>query len=122
MKLKNKVAIITGASSGIGRCAAIRFAEEGAKVILGARRETELARLAQEIEAGGGAAFEVAGDVCNERYAEQLVDAANNAFGGLDIGFNNAGIIGDIAEVPEMESSNWAHVLNTKLTSAVFAA
>ncbi|MEL6827020.1 MAG: SDR family oxidoreductase [Pseudomonadota bacterium] len=122
MKLKNKVAIITGASSGIGRCAANRFAEEGANVILGARRESELARLAQEIEAGGSAAFVVAGDVCNEQYARQLVDAANNEFGGVDIGFNNAGIIGDIADVPEMESSNWAHVLNTNLTSAFFAA
>ena len=122
MKLENKVAIVTGASSGIGRCAAIRFAQEGAKVILGARRESELARLAQEIEASGGAAFAVAGDVGDERYAKQLVDAAYDAFGGLDIGFNNAGIIGNIADVPEMESNNWAHVLNTNLTSAFFAA
>ncbi len=122
MKLKNKVAIVTGASSGIGRCAAIRFAQEGAKVVLSARREFELAKLANEIEAAGGAAFAVPGDVCNERYAKRLADAADNEFGGLDIGFNNAGIVGDMVSVSEMEPENWARVLNTNLTSAFFAA
>ena len=122
MKLKNKVAIVTGASSGIGRCAAIRFAEEGANVILGARRESELKALAQDIENGGGSARAVRGDVGEERFAKQLVDAAISEFGGLDIGFNNAGIIGELASVPEMDPSNWANVINTNLTSAFFAA
>ena len=74
--LNGKIAIVTGASSGIGRATAKLFAQEGAKVVVAARRQAELDALVQEIEAGGGQAIAVAGDVTDEAYAKALVDAA----------------------------------------------
>src|ERR1700752_2215243 len=93
-RLGEKVAIVTGASSGIGRATAKLFAKEGAKVVVGARREAELAELVREIVAGGGEARAVAGDVQSEAYARDLVVTAEKRFGRLDIAFNNAGTIG----------------------------
>ena len=79
-RLSNKIAIVTGASSGIGRVTAKLFAAEGAKVAVGARRESELASLVAEIKASGGTAVALAGDVRSEDYAKALV-----AFGRQDI-------------------------------------
>lgn len=90
--LSNKVAIITGASSGIGRASAILFAREGASVVVGARRQPELDLLVEEIRHEGGQAVSLAGDVKSETYARALVDLALTRFGGLDIAFNNAGV------------------------------
>ncbi|MEY4563681.1 MAG: hypothetical protein RLZZ618_2958 [Pseudomonadota bacterium] len=81
--LKNKVAVVTGASSGIGRATALLFASEGAAVVVGARREAALDTLVAEIEAAGGHAARVAGDVRDEAYAQQLVQMAVERFGGL---------------------------------------
>ncbi|RUZ74662.1 SDR family NAD(P)-dependent oxidoreductase, partial [Mesorhizobium sp. M7A.F.Ca.US.003.02.2.1] len=89
--LANKVAIVTGASSGIGRATAKLFAEEGAKVIVAARRQAELDALVAEIADADGIAIALAGDVRDEAYAKALVDLAAEKFGGLDIAFNNAG-------------------------------
>ena len=72
-RLRNKVAIVTGASSGIGRATAKLFAAEGADVVVGARRQSELASLVAEIKASGGTAVALAGDVRSEAYAEALV-------------------------------------------------
>jgi NAD(P)-dependent dehydrogenase (short-subunit alcohol dehydrogenase family) len=94
-RLHNKVAIVTGASSGIGRATAKLFASEGAKVVVGARRESELASLVAEIKASGGTAVALAGDVRSEAYAEALVALAVKTFGRLDIAFNNAGTLGE---------------------------
>ncbi|MCK1977764.1 SDR family NAD(P)-dependent oxidoreductase, partial [Jeotgalicoccus huakuii] len=88
--LKDKVAIITGASSGIGRAAALLFAREGASLVLNARGLAGLERVAQEIAAFGGKAHCVAGDVSEARTHAALVAAAKDQFGGLDIAFNNA--------------------------------
>ena len=92
-RLSDKVAIVTGASSGIGRVTAKLFAAEGAKVVVGARRESELASLVDEIKASGGTAVSLAGDVRSEDYAKALVALAVKAFGRLDIAFNNAGTL-----------------------------
>ncbi|WP_299864114.1 SDR family oxidoreductase [uncultured Roseobacter sp.] len=122
MELKDKTIIITGASSGIGAAAAGLFAEEGANVVLGARRKAELETLADQITQTGGKAVALAGDVTDEDYSKALVDLAESEFGGLDGAFNNAGIVGDMVSVPKMDNANWHNVIATNLTSAYFNA
>lgn len=120
--LKNKVAIITGASSGIGRASALLFAQHGAQLVLNARRQAGLDQLLEEIKAAGGQAIAVAGDVQDEALAQQLVEAAQQHFGGLDIAFNNAGTTGHMAVLEELSLQDWQHTLNTNLNSAFLAA
>ena len=100
--LSNKVAIVTGASAGIGYASARLFAREGASVVVGARRQQELDALVREIEAEGGRAVALAGDVGDESYARALVDVATEAYGGLDIAFNNAGVLGAMGPASDM--------------------
>ncbi|WP_156727771.1 SDR family NAD(P)-dependent oxidoreductase [Streptomyces apocyni] len=89
--LAGKVAMITGASSGIGAAAARLFAAEGAAVVLMARRKDRLEALAGEISAAGGRALAVPGDVTSGGDVRRTVEAAVERFGGLDAAFNNAG-------------------------------
>ncbi len=122
MRLNNNTIIVTGASSGICAAAARVLAAEGAKVVLGARREGLLERLSRQIVQNNGKAVSLAGDVGDESYALALVELAKAEFGGLDAAFNNAGIMGEISLVPDMETGNWRDVIATNLTSAFFAA
>ena len=122
MELKGKTLIITGASSGIGAAAALLFAAEGANVVLGARREKELAGLAVEIEDKGGQASYLVGDVTDIDYSFALVEHAIARFGGLDGAFNNAGVVGDMVGAPDMSVENWQSVIDTNLTSAFYSA
>lgn len=120
--LADKVAIVTGASSGIGRATAKHFAEEGAKIIVTARRQAELDVLVAEIAADGGTAIAHAGDIKDEACAKALVDLATGEFGGLDIAFNNAGTLGARGSVEEVSLSGWRDTLETNLTSAFLGA
>lgn len=122
MELESKTIIVTGASSGIGAAAARLFASEGANVVLGARRSGELEALAETIKQANGRAVLLAGDVKDEDYADALVDLATREFGGLDGAFNNAGIVGTMGPVPDMEIGNWNDVMGVNLTAAFFAA
>lgn len=121
-ELKNKVAIVTGASSGIGRAAALLFAQRGAAVVLSARRGELLQRLAEEIGASGGRALALPGDVREEDHARALVEAAQEHFGGLDIAFNNAGTLGEMGPTPGVSAAGWRDALATNLDSAFFGA
>ncbi|MCC5811774.1 MAG: SDR family oxidoreductase [Ectothiorhodospiraceae bacterium] len=120
--LANRVAIITGASTGIGHATARLFAREGAAVVVAARRQKELDELVGTISSEGGRALPLAGDVGEESFAQALVELAVDRFGGLDIAFNNAGILGATGPVPQMSQTEWDEVVTTNLTSAFLGA
>ena len=92
-EMQGRVALITGASSGIGRATALKFASEGAKVAIVARREDKLNEVAKEIAAKGGEAKVIAADVTEEAEIERVVRETVAAFGGIDVLVNAAGII-----------------------------
>lgn len=93
MAVKDKVVVITGASSGIGEATAKLLASNGARVVLGARREERLQTLVDEIKAAGGQATYQVTDVRDAAEVQGLVDLAQSTFGGVDVIFNNAGIM-----------------------------
>lgn len=121
-KLKNKVAVITGASAGIGRETALLFAREGAKLVVSARRADALEDLVAEITKNGGEAISHPGDVREEACARKLVELAETNFGGLDIAINNAGTLGDMGPVADMSLNAWNDTLATNLTSGFLGA
>jgi NAD(P)-dependent dehydrogenase (short-subunit alcohol dehydrogenase family) len=120
--LCGKVAIVTGASSGIGRAAALLFAQEGAKVVVTARRAKALDDLVAEIVAAGGEAVAHAGDIKDEATAEAVVALAVSEFGGLDIAFNNAGTLGEMGPAAGVSLAGWRDTMDTNLTGAFLGA
>lgn len=122
MLLRNKTIIVTGASSGIGASAARLFAEEGACVVLSARRSERLKENVIAIRNAGGKAVHRAGEADDEGHAQALVALAKTEFGTLDGAFNNVGMVGKTGPVPEMSMENWHGVIGTNLTSAFLAA
>lgn len=116
--LEGKSAIITGASSGIGRASALLFSASGASVILVARHMDKLEGVVSEIIQRGGNAVAIAGDVAEERTHSRAVDAALNEFGRLDIAFNNAGDVGGMKPLAELEFSEWQQVISVNLNAA----
>ncbi len=121
-RLSGKVALITGASAGIGRATARLFAAEGAHAVLGARRQPELDDLAAEIRAAGGQAATLAGDVRSEDYARALVALAVERFGRLDVAFNNAGTLGEGGPSTYVSETGWSDTLAVNLTGAFLGA
>lgn len=120
--LQGKAAIVTGASSGIGRAAALLFAREGAQIVITSRRRSDLDTVVAEIAAAGGTAIAHAGDIRDEACAKALVARAVEEFGGLDIAFNNAGTLGAMGSVAEMPLADWRDTVETNLTSAFLGA
>ena len=111
----NKVAVVTGSSSGIGRATAEAFAAKGASVVLAARRENEMAALANEIKDKGGKASYVVTDVSVALEVERMVAHAIETFGRLDYAVNNAGIEGQFTSVAELTEEEWDRVLDINL-------
>lgn len=117
-----QTAIITGASSGIGKAAATLFSANGAAVVLVARRQALLDQLAAGIRQDGGRAIAIAGDVTQEQTHEQAVAAAQKAFDGLHIAFNNAGLTGHAKPLADIDPEQWSQVLAVNLTAAFLGA
>lgn len=121
-QLENKIALVTGASAGIGRETALLFAREGARLILNARREEPLAAVRDEIVAGGGEAVILSGDIARPETHEVLVRLAEETFGGLDIAVNNAATIGPYRPLAEVTLDEWEETLAANLTAAFLGA
>ncbi|MGI8826362.1 MAG: glucose 1-dehydrogenase [Chloroflexota bacterium] len=116
MRLQDKVAIITGAASGIGREAALIFAREGARVVIGDMNEAGGRQAVADIEGNGGEAVFVKTDVSRAADVENLVRAAEERFGKLNVIFNNAGIFPDAdASVVDTSEDVWDLVMNVNL-------
>jgi NAD(P)-dependent dehydrogenase (short-subunit alcohol dehydrogenase family) len=118
----NKTAIVTGASSGIGYATAKLFAQEGANVIVTARRSEALNALVADIEKLGGRAIAIVGDIRDEALAQTLVETAVRHFGGLDIAFNNAGTNGEMGATPGLSLAGWNETLAINLTAPFLGA
>ncbi len=115
-KLVGKVALITGASAGIGKACAMALAEEGASLVLTARRQERLVELAAAVKQAGGQAVWVAGDARDEQTAIRAVNAAVELFGRLDILINNAGA-GNYKNLVDTSSAEYDELMDTNVRS-----
>jgi NAD(P)-dependent dehydrogenase (short-subunit alcohol dehydrogenase family) len=114
--LAGKVVIVTGASSGLGEAAALKFAREGAKVVVAARREDKGSAVVQQIEALGGEGIFIRTDVTSQADIQALVDGTVERFGKLDFAVNNAGITGPVrVPVAEIDEQGWDELMDTNL-------
>jgi len=119
LNIKNKVVVITGASSGMGEAAARQLAGLGAKVVLGARRAERLEALVSEIKAAGGEAFAVATDVTSRTDVAKLVDAAVEAFGRIDVLINNAGIM-PLSALEALKVEEWDRMIDVNIKGVLY--
>jgi len=114
-KLEDKVAVITGAASGIGRATALLFAREGARVVVADWDESGGSRIAEEIAEAGGEAVSVRTDVSQAEDVRSLINAAVEGYGRLDVLFNNAGVEGELAPTADCSLENWDSVIGINL-------
>ncbi|WP_432667348.1 beta-ketoacyl-ACP reductase [Wukongibacter baidiensis] len=114
MRLKGKVAIITGGSRGIGKATCLRFAEEGAKIIVAARSGLKVKNTVEEIKKLGGDAIGIEVDVTNKTQVEAMITEAVNKFNRIDILVNNAGVTAD-SRLEKMTEEQWEQVINVNL-------
>ena len=118
MRLKDKAVILTGANSGVGKAVALRFAEEGARLVLCARRKEALQAVADEIAAKGGKAVAVAGDVSKPETSNAVANACMEEYGQIDVLVNCAGVnvpvISSLDKCVEDEQLDWILDINTK--------
>jgi 3-oxoacyl-[acyl-carrier protein] reductase len=116
-RLKNRIAIVTGAGQGIGRALALGLAREGAKVVVAEIEEKNALAVQREIEGAGGTALAIATDVSNEASVQAMVSDSQRQFGRIDILINNAGIF-PVSSVEEMPEQEWDRVIGTNLIGA----
>ena len=115
-KLAGKVALITGASAGIGWASALALAQEGASLVLTARRQERLEELKQAVEKAGGKAVFIVGDAAQEEIAKRCVSAAVETFGALDILVNNVGV-GNYKNIVDTSADEYDEMMDTNVRS-----
>jgi len=121
MKLQNKVAVVTGAGSGMGKAITILFAKEGAKVIAADMNQETLNKVVAEITANGGTTKPVIANVTKEQDIQNMIDAAVNTFGSLDILVNNAGIMDNFVPAADVTDELWEKVFAVNVTGPMRA-
>lgn len=119
MTIKSKIVAITGAGRGIGRATAMHLASQGARLVLGARSESELAAVAREIEDNGGEAVFRSTNVTERADLEGLVSLARERFGRMDVIVNNAGI-GPISRFDALRVADWDAMIDVNLKGALY--
>ena len=118
-RLEGKIAVVTGSSSGIGKAIALRFGEEGAKVVVAARRLDRCEQTAAQIRKHGGESFAMQTDVSDEGQVDALIRETVNRYGGLDILVNNAGMFGG-GRLADTTTRAFDEVMNTNLRGTFF--
>lgn len=121
MVLKDKVAIVTGASSGMGNDIAFQFAMEGAKVFAVARRMDRLEHLAEKAKKHGGEIIPFKADMSVQKETENMVTEAIKRFGKIDILVNNAGVMDDFSPVGDVSDDMWTKVMNLNVNAPFYA-
>lgn len=119
MTLQGKVAIVTGAGSGIGRAIALRFAKEGAKVVVSDINGETAGAVVEEIKAAGGEAIAAVGSIAEEKDVQAMVDVAVQEYGTLDVLVNNAGIMDNFEPAGEVTGAVWDRVLAVNTTGVM---
>ena len=114
--LQGKVALITGASQGLGKALALAYAKEGASLVINSRSEEGIRPVAEEAERLGVKVLAVAADVSRGEDARRLVDVAVAEFGGIDVLVNNAGLLGPRVAIEDYPEDEWRRVIDANLT------
>ncbi len=122
MKLQNKVAIVTGAGSGMGEAIALLYAQEGAKVVVADINASAVDRVVAQIKDNGGTAAGVVVNVSKKEDIEAMIQTAVSSFGSLDILVNNAGIMDNFTPVGDVTDELWDRVLSINLTGPLMAS
>jgi NADP-dependent 3-hydroxy acid dehydrogenase YdfG len=119
LNISGKVAIVTGASSGLGEATALHLAARGAKVVLAARRTDRLQKLVNDIRASGGQAIAVATDVAKRDDLERLAAAAVEAFGRIDVLVNNAGVM-PLSPLAKLKVDEWDRTIDVNIKGVLY--
>jgi NAD(P)-dependent dehydrogenase (short-subunit alcohol dehydrogenase family) len=120
--LTDKVAVVTGASKGLGRSIALAYAQEGAKVVVNSRGEESLRPVAEEVGNLGGEVLAVAADVSTREGAKKLVSETVERFGSIDVLVNNAGILGPRVSIEEYPEDEWENVIEANVNGPFYVS
>jgi len=121
MSLQNKVVLVTGGTSGIGKETVFAFTKAGAKVVLSGRRQAEGEAVVAQVKQSGDEAFFVQADVAKEADVKRLVEEAVKKYGRLDVAFNNAGVEGELGPLVEATEESYRKVFDINVGGVVWA-